>query len=121
VADDKAAADRIEHGLKAWAAARPAASQALVGRKDTTLLLSVCDPGAKAAQPTLDAAASDQFLDRADLLRDRVSTTGQPVLSECIAVRFYRDHAAADLRGANPDVNPFEAIDTIGHDCVSSV
>ena len=121
VADDKAAADRIEHGLKAWAAARPAASQALVGRKDTTLLLSVCDPGAKAAQPTLDAAASDQFLDRADLLRDRVSATGQPALSECIAVRFYRDHAAADLRGANPDVNPFEAIDTIGYDCVSSV
>ncbi len=121
VADDNTAADRIEHGLKAWAAARPAASQALVGRDDTTLLLSVCDPGAKVAQPTLDATASDQFLDRADLLRDRVSATGRPVLSECIAVRFYRDHAAADLRGANPDVNPFEAIDIIGHDCLSSV
>jgi hypothetical protein len=121
VADDAVAADRIERGLQAWGARRPAASDALVGRHGTTLLLSVCDPGANTAQPTVDAPAADQFLGRADLLRDQVTATGQAGMAECVAMGFFRGRLAADLRGENSDVDPVAEIDLIGHECHTSV
>ncbi|MFM2076942.1 MAG: hypothetical protein RJA49_832, partial [Actinomycetota bacterium] len=121
VADSRSDADRIERGLEAWGHARPKESAALVGRDGTTLLLSVCDPGVKATERVVDAATIDQFLDRADLLKDRVAFTGLPALSECVAVSFFTDHVASDLRGENPDVDPFNEIDDITKNCQSSV
>jgi hypothetical protein len=121
VADSRTDADRIERGLQAWGRARPKASGALVGRDGTTLLLSVCDPGTKATQPVADASDIDQFLDRADLLKDRVAFTGLPALSECVAVSFFTDHVASDLRGDNPQLDPFNEIDDITKNCQTSV
>lgn len=121
VADDVVAADRIERGLHAWGARRPAASDALVGRHGTTLLLSVCDPGTSAQQPTVGAAAADQFLGRSDLLRDQVTATGRAGMAECVAMGFFRSRVTDDLRGANADVDPVAELALIGQRCRTSV
>jgi hypothetical protein len=119
VADSRSDADRIEHALAAWAATRPDEADALVGRKGTTLLLSVCDPGTDVEQTGLDQAVLDQYFGRASLLADRIDLTGKPGLSECVAVSFYQQYSAADLDGDTIDV--VGELERITDDCTATV
>jgi hypothetical protein len=113
VADTTADADRIERGLNAWGHARPKEAAALVGRKGTTVLFTVCDPGPAVHQTTVTAPVFDQFFGRADELTQQVTSHGSPNRSECIAVSAYAKYAARDL--------DLSVLDTITADCDSSV
>ena len=122
VADSRTDADRIERGLDAWGHERPQASDALVGRDGDTLLLTVCDPGADADQPTPDEDAIDQFFGRADLLQSRIEVTGLPGLSECVTVRWFETHLAADdLGDVMSEFDPFGQLDDLTDECRNSV
>jgi hypothetical protein len=118
-ADSPGDADRIEHALAAWAATRPDEADALVGRKGTTLLLSVCDPGTDVEQPGLAQSVLDQYFGRASLLADRIDRTGKPGLSECVAVSFFQQYSAADLDGATIDV--VGELERINDECTATV
>jgi hypothetical protein len=113
VADNPVAADHIERGLNAWGHARPAQASALVGRKNDTLLFTVCDPGPNVHQTIVAASAIDQFFGRADELDRQITAHGLPTRSECIAVSAYARYAAHDLDLA--------IIDGITSDCDSSI
>jgi hypothetical protein len=113
VADTSSDADRIERGLNAWGHARPKEASALVGRKGTTLLFTVCDPGPSAHQTVVGADALDQFFGRTEELIQQLTSHGQPTRSECIAVSAYAKYVASDLNLA--------VLDRITADCDSSV
>jgi hypothetical protein len=113
VADTSADADRIERGLNAWGHARPKEAAALVGRKGTTLLFTVCDPGPTVHQATVGPSEIDQFFGRADELTRQVTDHGQPTRSECIAVSAFARFAARDL---NPST-----LNDVTADCDSSI
>lgn len=122
VADSRTDADRIERGLDAWGHARPEDSSALVGRDGDTLLLSVCDPGADADQRTPDDDAIQQFFGRSDLLQSRIEVTGLPALSECVTVRWFETHVAADdLGDVMSEFDPFGLLDDLTAECRDSV
>lgn len=122
VADSRTDADRIERGLDAWGHARPEESSALVGRDGDTLLLSVCDPGTDADQRTPDDDAIQQFFGRADLLQSRIEVTGLPALSECVTVRWFETHLAADdLGDVMSEFDPFGLLDDLTAECRDSV
>lgn len=122
VADSRTDADRIERGLDAWGHARPDESDALVGRDGDTLLLSVCDPGVDAEQTTPDEDDIDQFFARADLLQSRIEVTGLPALSECVTVRWFETHIAADDVGrVLSEFDPFGELDDLTAECRDSV
>ena len=122
VADSRTDADRIERGLDAWGHARPDESEALVGRDGDTLLLSVCDPGADTDQTTPDEDDIDQFFARADLLQSRIEVTGLPALSECVTVRWFETHIAADDLGlVLSEFDPFGELDDLTTECRDSV
>jgi hypothetical protein len=120
VADSRADADRIEPALQHWAAARPDEAGALIGRKGTTLLLSVCDPGVGVDQPIPDQAVLDQFFGRTNLLADRIELTGKPDLAECVAVSFYERWSVAEL-DADPSIDIVGELESITDDCTDSV
>jgi|GEM_PF-3119992 len=122
VADSRTDADRIERGLDAWGHQRPDDSAALVGRDGDTLLLSVCDPGPDADQPTPDGDDIDQFFGRSDLLQTRIEVTGLPALSECVTVRWFGSHVAADDLGeVMSEFDPFGLLDDLTDECRNSV
>lgn len=122
VADSRTDADRIERGLDAWGHARPDESDALVGRDGDTLLVSVCDPGVDVEQTTPDEDDIDQFFGRADLLASRIQVTGLPALSECVTVRWFETHVAADdLSEVLSEFDPFGQLDDLTEECRDSV
>ncbi|MBI4936106.1 MAG: hypothetical protein HY828_19695 [Actinobacteria bacterium] len=120
VADSAADADRIEPLLESWAAARPAEADALVGRDGTTLLLSVCDPGADIDQATPGQDVLDQYFGRASLLADRIELLGKPELAECVAASFYDRHVVADVRD-DPSFDYVGELELITEDCGTSI
>jgi hypothetical protein len=120
IADSPADADRIEPLLESWAAARPSAANALVGRDGTALLLSVCDPGVQAEQQVPGQDVLDQYFGRAGLLADRIEQLGKPELAECVAVSFYERHVVADVR-ADPSFDYVGELEIITEDCDTSV
>jgi hypothetical protein len=113
VADTPTDADRIERGLNAWGHARPKEAGALVGRKGSALLFTVCDPGTTVQQTTVAASAIDQFFGRAGELNQQITDHGQPTRSECIAVSAFAKYAAKDLN--------LSVLDDITADCDSSI
>jgi hypothetical protein len=120
VADSVTDADHIEPLLDAWAAARPSEAKALVGRDGTTLLLSVCDPGAGIDQSTPDQGVVEQYFGRASLLADRIETLGKPELAECVAASFYDRHVVAEVR-SDPSFDYIGELEIITEDCDTSV
>jgi hypothetical protein len=120
VADGANEADRIEPLLTAWAAARPATANALVGRDRTSLLLSVCDPGVEVDQQVPGQGVIDQYFGRAGLLADRIELSGKPELAECVAVSFYARHAVAEV-GTDPSFDYVGELEAITDDCARSI
>ena len=120
VADSEADAGHIEPLLERWAAARPPAANALVGRDGSALLLSVCDPGVEVEQQVPGQDVLDQYFGRAGLLADRIEQLGKPELAECVAVSFYERHVVADVR-TDPSFDYVGELEIITEDCDTSV
>jgi len=58
-----------------------------------------------------------QYLARAQVLRDRADETGDPELAECVAVAFYRTHDIDQLDGSLSFYNEFDEFE---QDCLSA-
>lgn len=121
IADSPDDADRIYNGLNGWAAARPAAAKALVGRDGNDMYATVCDPGTKARQTVPTTNDVDQFYVRSSYLADQINQTGNPELAECIAVTTFEDFTLAQLQ--NPDLTGDigDALEAIEDDCRDQV
>ena len=104
VADSRADADRLDTALTNWAAVRPAASSALVGRDGTDLYLSVCDPGTDATQPVPTQDDVDQYVRRSNLLRHEMTLTGNLEAAECTAVAVFADAQVKDFDDPEFDI-----------------
>lgn len=120
VADSRADADRIEPLLGAWAAARPEAADALVGRDGTTLVLSVCDPGTEAEQAIVSQDAVDQYFGRAKMLSERVRFSGKPALAECETVTIFAEHDYFEISSTPELMFPGES-DAVTDGCLGSI
>ena len=121
VADSRDDADLIARGLDAWAGSRPKESGALVGRDGTTLLFSVCDPGAKVRQQVPDQAALDQYFGRSIMLRDQLRITNKPDLAECVATEFYAQHTDEQATGSSADFDLQNVLDSLSEKCRTEV
>ncbi len=104
VADSRADADRLDIALNNWAAVRPAASSALVGRDGVDLYVSVCDPGTAEEQPVPTQDDVDQYVRRSNLLRHEMTITGDLEAAECTAVAVFADALVADFDDPNFDI-----------------
>jgi hypothetical protein len=85
------------------------------------LYLTACDPGADANQPVTTAAEIQQYLGRAEMLKERIAYTNKPALAECVAVTMYARHAAVDLQSVVGGYPPsiLAEIDTLTSECAA--
>jgi len=116
VADSRDDADRQQQALEAWAAARPAATHALLGRDGVNLYASACDPGAETSQPVPTTDAFDHYLARAQQVQLRSDYSGNPALAECVAVTFFATNSVTD-----PRLDYSSEMDRIEQSCLDTV
>lgn len=115
VADSRADADRLDTALTRWAAVRPNASSALVGRDGVDLYVSVCDPGTDATQPVPTQDDVDQYVRRSNLLRHEMTLTGNLEAAECTAVAVFAEALVKDFD--NPEFDIVGVITAAEADC----
>jgi hypothetical protein len=118
VADSRNDADRMENGLNGWAQARPAESEALVGRDGVDLYATACDPGTDVEQLAPDDAAVQHYLARAQELQVRADQSGDPALAECVAVAYFGAHDATSMYESFEYYDEFDALQ---QDCLTAV
>jgi hypothetical protein len=121
VADSRADADRLQRGLDAWAGTRPAASGALVGRDGDALLISVCDPGVDARQPSPGQPAIDQYFGRSSMLHHEIEETRDAAVAECVAVTFFERFTVAQANSFDSEFDVTTELDDITDGCRASV
>ncbi|MEQ1702089.1 MAG: hypothetical protein ABMA25_18415 [Ilumatobacteraceae bacterium] len=121
IADSPDDADRLFNGLNGWAAVRPPAAKALIGRDGTDLYATVCDPGTKARQPVPTTVDVDQFYVRSSYLGEQIDDTGNPELAECIAVTTFEQYTLTELRAPDFDGEIADALQTLEDDCRDQV
>lgn len=109
VADGRAGADRIDAGLRGWAAARPAASDVRVARHGDMLLYSVCDPGPDADQTVVDDEARAAILARTDRISSAIERGRSPREAECIWVPLFQQFTVEQLHDDEAAAAPYDA------------
>ncbi|MEO5899356.1 MAG: hypothetical protein ABIR68_04390 [Ilumatobacteraceae bacterium] len=110
VADGRAGADRIDAGLRAWAAARPAASDVRIARHDDVLLYSVCDPGADAGQTVVDDEARAAILARTSRLSNEIAHGRSARQAECIWVPLFQQFTVEQVDDDDAAAAPYAAV-----------
>jgi len=121
VADSRADADLIEQALAAWAGARPAEADALIGRRGTHLYATTCDPGADVQQITPDASTIDQFFGRIDMITGQIQQGSDPAVAECVAVEFFGRYSLVELRSDELQIDVVGEVDAIAAECAAAV
>lgn len=104
---DTAAADTLDVGFKAWAAARPAEAEASVERDAEAFNLHACDPGAGVDQTVPDETAIDQLFGRAADLGYFAQNGWSLEEATCVANGLYYEFTSEQLLEFSTEVEEF--------------